>query len=122
MEKYTNYKTAVNWLNNSLILCNDIEKIDTSVYCNTHFDIEDEKGNVIDIYQWYLTDCSRSDVEYLERTFRLLFTYSDMLDLFILCVDHFGTAWNGVPCEVLDNKWWEINGIRYNYDKLLKEP
>jgi hypothetical protein len=63
------------------------------------FDLEDDEGNIRDIYQWYLTDCSESDVEYLEKTFGLLFTYSDNLDLYILCVDHFGTSWDYVYCE-----------------------
>lgn len=35
-------------------------------------------------------------LEYLEKTFGLLFTYSDLLDKYILCVDHFGTSWDYV--------------------------
>lgn len=98
MKYGTNYKVAVHWLNNSLILCNEIQN-DMSIYDNMRFDLEDEEGNIHDIYQWYLTDCSESDVEYLEKTFGLLFTKSDNLDLYILCVDHFGTAWDYVYCE-----------------------
>lgn len=43
-----------------------------------------------------LQDCTDDDVEYLEQTFGLLFTYSDLLDKYILCVDHFGTSWDYV--------------------------
>lgn len=50
----------------------------------------------IEIYQWYITDCSKWDMEYLRDTFGLLFTYSDMLDCYILCVTHFGTGWDYV--------------------------
>ena len=99
MTRQTNYYNAAHWLNNSLILCNDIGEVDSSIYDEFRFDTEDENGNTIDIYQWFLTDASLSDVEYLEKSFGLLFTYSEKLDLFVLCVDHFGTMWDGVPCD-----------------------
>ena len=50
----------------------------------------------VEIYQWYITDCSKWDMEYLRDTFGLLFTYSDMLDCYILRVTHFGTGWDYV--------------------------
>ena len=96
----TNYKTAVNWLHNSLILCNHIGSIDPTVYENCRFDscYQDTDGTEHDreIYQYFLTDCSEDDVEYLEAHFDLLFTYSDLLEVYVLCVDHFGTPWSGV--------------------------
>jgi hypothetical protein len=99
---YTTYAEAVNWLNNSLILCNNITEIDTSIYDNMRFsDYDEESDSYTEIYQWYITDCSEGDVEYLEKHFGLLFTYSDLLDKYILCVDHYGTSWKYVHCEVL---------------------
>lgn len=99
MERETNYYNAVHWLDNNLIMCNDIMKVDESVLDNMRFNYyNEEDDSYIDIYQWFLTDCTLSDVEYLERSFGLLFTYSDKLDLFILCVDHLGTSWKGVYC------------------------
>lgn len=96
----TNYKTAANWLHNALILCNNISEIDPSIWDNTRFDsyYEDEDGeeHCKEIYQYFLTDCSVWDVEFLEKHFGLLFTYSDLLDVYVLCVDHFGTPWSGV--------------------------
>ena len=89
----TNYRIATSWLNNSFILCNDVCKIDPSVYDNARFDLD------TDIFQWYLTDCSESEVEFLEEHFGLLFTFSDTLDLYILAVDHFGTSWDYVYCD-----------------------
>ena len=88
----TNYKKAVKWLNNSLILCNDIPSIDDSIFWNNRFEWSEES----EIYQWFLTDCSESDVEYLEQHFGLKFTFSDALDLYVLCVDHYGTSWDYV--------------------------
>lgn len=95
----TNYSVAVNWLGNSRVLCNNIQNIDSSIWDNARFDLYDEEDNPIDIYQFFITDCDEGDVEYLEDTFGLLFTYSDLLDAWILCVDHYGTSWNYVECE-----------------------
>jgi len=107
----TNYAVAVHWLNTALVLCNNITNIDNSIWENQRFsnfydsetgegcDEEDENACERDIYQWYLTDCSESDVEWLEEHFGLLFTYSDLLDVWVLCVDHFGTGWDYVECE-----------------------
>ena len=104
----TNYRTAVNWLNNSLILCNEIQS-EPCLRENCRFDFEDEEGNYIDIYQTYLTDCSESDVCFLEEHFKLLFSYSDKLDLYVLCVDHSGTSWDYVPCDTdLENAVREL--------------
>lgn len=52
-----------------------------------------------DIFQWFITDCSESDMEYLRDTFGLLFTYSNLLDCYILCVTHFGTGWDYVDWQ-----------------------
>lgn len=98
MVKYTTYRIATHWCHNSYILCNNIIEKDFSVLENARFDMEDAG----EIFQWYITDASQSDVEYLEKHFNLLFTYSDMLDCFILCVNHYGTSWDYVACDVSD--------------------
>ncbi len=95
MEFKTNYRVAVHWLNNSLVMCNNIPEVDNTIYDNLRFELD----GTIEIYQWYITDASESDVEYLEKHFGLLFTYSELLDCFILCVDHYGTSWDYVYCE-----------------------
>ena len=101
MKKYgTNYRVAVNWLNNSYIMCNNITAIDNSIFDNMRFPLYNEETNEYEeIYQWFISDCSDSDVEYLEETFGLLFTYSDLLDCYILCVNHYGTSWDYVYCD-----------------------
>lgn len=102
MKTISNYYDAVHFLGNSFILCNDVINVDPSVFEEMRFEwYNDETDEQKDIYQWFLTDCSLSDVEYLENRFGLLFTYSNTLDLFVLCVDHFGTIWKGV--SVTDN-------------------
>jgi hypothetical protein len=96
----TTYSIAVNYCNNSLVLCNNIAKIDPSVYDNARF----EWGEETEIFQWYVTDCSSSDVEFLEKSFGLLFTYSDKLDVYVLCVDHWGTSWDYVECDCYNDE------------------
>lgn len=99
----TNYSVAVHWLDNSLIMCNEIPEIDPSVWDNMRFSLyeEDEDGyeESLEIYQWYLTDCSDFDVKFLEEHFGLKFTYSDLLGLYVLCVTHYGTSWDYVYWE-----------------------
>ena len=101
-KRYTDFATACKWIGNK-ILCNEIQEIDSSIFDNMRFDFEDDDGNTIDIYQWFITDCNENDVEFLEKTFDMKFTYSDMLGLYILCVTHFGTPWNGVDVEILND-------------------
>ena len=104
MTKYTTYRIATKWLNNNFILCNNIAEIDESIWENCRFNLEDEDGNTRDIFQYFITDASESDVEWLEKNFpELLFTYSDKLDCFILCVDHYGTGWDYVSCEISED-------------------
>ena len=94
---YTTYKEAVNWLGNDFVLCNNIQEIDNSIWDNMEFEYYNEDNDsYTEIYQWFITDCSQSDVEYLQKHFELKFTYSDMLDCYILCVDHWGTGWGYV--------------------------
>lgn len=92
----TSYKEAVNWLNNSYVLCNNIPNIDDSIWDNMEFNYYDDNDEPVEIYQWYITNANQSDVEYLKKHFELKFTYSELLDCYILCVDHYGTNWDYV--------------------------
>lgn len=114
MRNYTDYRTAVHWCDNNIVLCNNIVDIDDSIWDNMPDGMNDGE-NFPEIFQWYITDCSDWDKDYLESTFGLLFTYSDRLDCWILMVDHFGTSWDYVPCEVLSEDWWKSNGEKYKY-------
>ena len=51
----TTYLTAVNWLNNSRILCNEICNIDELFWDNLRFELEE--GD--EIFQFFLTNCSK---------------------------------------------------------------
>lgn len=101
-KRFTNYYVAVSNICNKT-LCNNIGEIDPSIWDNIRFCTEDEEGNAIDIYQYFITDCCKSDVDFLEKTFGLLFTYSNLLNCYVLCVDNFGTPWTGVEVQVLND-------------------
>jgi len=96
MKRDTTYFKAVNWLNTQRVRCDNITETDPSIWDNARFSFENEDGSKVEIFQWFLTSASEEDVEYLERSFKLKFTYSDKLDLFVLCVDHCGTPWDAV--------------------------
>lgn len=102
--KYTSYEIAIKWLDMSLVLCNNICEIDDSIYSNMRFEWDESE----DIYQWFLTDLPESTVNWMEENFDLKFTYSDLLECFVLCVDHYGTRWSGVMCGCSD-EWLEYN-------------
>ena len=95
MARDTTYLKAVNWLHNQRIHCDNIFDIDPSVIDNARFSFE-EDGVKVEIFQWFLTDASEEDVEWLEKSFKLKFSYSIKLELFVLCVDHCGTPWDAV--------------------------
>lgn len=102
-KRYTDYYTVTKTYLENKILCNQIAEIDPSVYDNMHFGLLDSEGCPVEIYQFFITDCNKDDVKFLEESFGLLFSFSDALDCYILCVNHFGTLWNGVEVEVTND-------------------
>ena len=85
----TSFKTAVKWLNNSYILFNDIFKLDSN-YEPSAYDEE--------VFQYYISDATEDEAEWLHDHFKLHFGYSPLLDKYILEVTHYGCSWDMVPC------------------------
>lgn len=98
--------------NSSLLLCNNIPQVDEYLFDNiengdftTYYDAEgnecDEEDAVEqrddEIFQWYLIDVSTADR--LKRSTNELIFYSDVLDLHVLGVTHFGTSWDYVGAD-----------------------
>lgn len=82
-----------------IILCNNINELDESIWENLEEPVNDE------IYQYYLCDIDSWNKEWLEELGNpLILSYSNMLDLDVLMVDHFGTSWDYV---ITDVKWSE---------------
>ena len=105
MKTVNNYLDAVNYFENSRVLCNNMMQLDAETWFDNLWGdwfCEGEECEMPDIYQTYITDCSEDDVRYLCDCFGLLFYWSETLEAFILCVPHFGTHWSGV--YVKDNR------------------
>lgn len=99
--------------NSSLLLCNDIVKVDYDLYDNLesgelwrYYDAEGneveedddyESEEAVDIYQYYLIDDQTAHA--LQDHTDEIILYSEMLDLYVLGVTHFGTMWCGVDAE-----------------------
>ena len=68
--------------------------MDNSIFYNMK-EVEDD----LEIYQYYLCNLSNYEVEQLKE-YGIILSYSDMLDLDILCVEHWGTSWDYVMTDV----------------------
>lgn len=92
----TNYSNVVDLIHNT-VLCNKIVEIDPTVIDNMDPEILE---NNIEIFQYYIIDSNSDLVEYIQNHYKgIYFTYSNMLDCYILCVDHWGTNWDLVNVE-----------------------
>lgn len=103
-KRYTSFEKAVTMsFGERMVLCNKLPEIDPTIWYNMHGSLEDEEGNSIDVYQWFILGVNDYDIEYFEKTFEggAVFTYSDLLDCWVMGVTHYGTAWTGVEVEVI---------------------
>jgi transcriptional regulator with XRE-family HTH domain len=95
MEKITMQQIAERL--GSMILCNNIVNIDNSILENieTNKNIKD-----IEIFQYYLLDITSNTADYFKRKYKdLIFSYSEILDVYVLCVDFLGIRWEDVEIE-----------------------
>lgn len=114
----TTYDVAAHWGNTALVLMNNIHELDPQ-FMEDNYELfqENEHGDYPEYYQYFVTNLSNAEAEYKKRVFGLKLGYSNRLDCWVLCVDHYGTLWRGVPCAVHDKSWWAINKKEYAYDK-----
>lgn len=111
MKVETSFYNAVHWyVDTQYILCNKLPEIDLSVWDNMMWKGWENE----DIFQWFITDLVRDNAEQLANLFGLKFTYSDLLDCCILCVDHWGTSWHDVVIE------YDDHGGSDNNDEMCK--
>lgn len=87
------YLSAVRWLNRDLIMINDdIFRIDPDF--EDPF-IESCDGNPREIFQRFITNFTEDEIEWMNKYFpEVYFAHSEVLDKYILCVDHWGTSWD----------------------------
>ena len=65
-------------------------------------DYDEENEEYIDIYQYYLIDIDSYTLELLQENNckDLIIAWSETLEEYILCVDHFGTSWDYVLTDI----------------------
>ena len=92
---YASYKTVIDIYISDIVLCNEIAKLDDSIFYNVNKNFDEET----EIYQYFLCNLSEYEQEKLTNC-GIILSYSDMLDCDVLMVDHFGTSWDYVLTDV----------------------
>lgn len=94
-----------------MILCNEITNVDENIfdniengefeYCFVHNKKEECDDNPEkcefeskEIYQYYIIN--KSGADYLKRVSNEIILYSELLDVYVWGITHFGTPWSGV--------------------------
>ena len=90
------YKSIITRYIDDLVLCNNIADADPTIWDNINFELEDENGEYIEIYQYFLCNIDEYTAERL-KDYGILLSYSDLLGCDVLMVDHWGTSWDYVP-------------------------
>lgn len=95
------YRRIIDRYIDNLVLCNDIVNIDNSIWDNLlgKYNFDED----LEIYQYYLCRLGTFEKEILED-YGIILSYSDMLGLDVLCVEHYGTSWDYVMTDV---EWTE---------------
>ena len=115
------YYTLLEYYDISRILCNKLPEIDSSIYDNIETGSlsyeEDGKTYYNDIYQYFIIDFSPWMLDDIKEKYsdELIISYSDLLDNYVLMVDHFGTAWDYVLTDI------EFTTDYEKYEKWEKE-
>lgn len=110
--KKISYKTLVNYYTQGhIILCNNIVNIDEFLFDNiVNGELYNEEEDYYkDIYQYFIIDLNQWELEEIQKYYNndLIICYSEKLDNYILCVDHFGTSWDYVLTDIEYTTNWE---------------
>lgn len=97
MKTTVTYADAVESIEN-MVLCNGIAEINDDVFFENVCEatLNEDEGDYLEVYQYYITDCSDYDVDYLRRRYDLRFAWSEKFSVWVLLVTHFGTCWDCV--------------------------
>lgn len=65
-------------------------------------DYDEENDEYVEIYQYYLINIDNYTLELLQKNncTDLIIAWSETLEEYILCVDHFGTSWDYVLTDI----------------------
>lgn len=100
------YHTLLEYYDITRILCNKLPEIDSSIWDNVETGSfsyeEDEETYYNEIYQYFIIDLSSWMLDDIKEKYsdELIITYSDLLDNYVLLVDHYGTSWDYVLTDI----------------------
>lgn len=93
------YKRLINRITNNLILCNNIVNIDNNIFDNIAVGEIPEDS---EIFQYFIIDVDEWTIEKLQnkKCYDVIIAYSEILENYVLMVDHFGTSWDYVMTDI----------------------
>lgn len=100
------YKTLVDRFIGDRILCNNIVDVDEYLYDNVVVGnlYNEEQDEYVEIFQYFICNVSNWEIETLKELTKdnndIIIAYSDILDCYVLMVDHWGTSWDYVLTSV----------------------
>lgn len=100
-EERTTYTDMIDFCADNMILNNDLmntlnEKgFYFDIYCGEDYNAEEDC--YCEVYQTFII--GEQDAERFARYTNEIVYYCEDLDLYVLAVSHFGTAWSGVPAN-----------------------
>ena len=100
------YRTLVERFIGDIVLCNNIRDIDESIDYNVEVGqlYNEETDEYVEIFQYYLCNVTQCEIEMLRELTKnnndIILAYSNVLDCYVLMVDHWGTSWDYVLTSV----------------------
>ena len=92
------YATLCKMCFTDMILCNNILDVDASIWDNMEYFPENDEDYYPEIYQYYLVEKDSIFDEFIKNN--LMMSYSDLLNVYVLCVTHFGMSWSAIPTNI----------------------
>lgn len=101
--KKISYKRLIDRISNNIWLFNNAPKLSEYDFeFEIGSDYDEETGEFIDFYQYYLIDINPYMIEKLQKLKckDIVIAWSEKLEEYVLMVDHFGTSWDYVLTDI----------------------
>ena len=101
--KKISYRRLINRISNDIWLFNNAPKLSEYDFeFEIGSDYDEEAGEYIDFYQYYLIDINPYMIEKLQKLKckDIVIAWSEKLEEHVLMVDHFGTSWDYVLTNI----------------------